>query len=84
MSARNSPVPLSPLQRDTTAWGSRSGSTGGDKGGSSAPSESGSITGTSVNPAAGANGRPNGSGKGRVGLQGMVDTNDGIMRMSIE
>lgn len=63
-------------------WGSRPGSTGGDKGGSSAPSETGSMASTSANPSAGAGARVN--GKGRVGFQGMVDTNDGIMRMSID
>ncbi|KAJ6437749.1 ankyrin repeat domain-containing protein 17 [Purpureocillium lavendulum] len=77
MSVHNSPVLQSPMQRDSTAWGSRPGSTGGDKG-SSAPSDTGSNGGTPANPP----GRPN--GKGRVGFQGMVDTNDGIMRMSIE
>ena len=81
MSAHNSPIMQSPMQRDVAPWGSRPGSNGGDKGGSSAPSESGSTpghisggstTGTRMN------------GKGRVGFQGMIDTHDGIMRMSIE
>ncbi|KYK55027.1 hypothetical protein DCS_06988 [Drechmeria coniospora] len=78
MSAHNSPVLQSPMQRDSAAWGSRPGSNGGERGGSNAASESGSMGGTPSNQA----GRPN--GKGRVGFQGMVDTNDGIMRMSIE
>lgn len=82
MSVHNSPVLQSPMQRDSGLWGSRPGSTGGDKGGSSAPSETGSMTSTPANPAVGAGGRLN--GKGRVGFQGMIDTNDGIMRMSIE
>lgn len=77
MSVHNSPVLQSPMQRDSMAWGSRPGSTGGDKG-SSAPSDTGSNGGTPANPP----GRLN--SKGRVGFQGMVDTNDGIMRMSIE
>lgn len=72
VSVHNSPLPQSPLQRDVAPWGSRPGSNGGDRGGSSAPSESGSTSGSRVN------------NKGRVGFQGMVDTNDGIMRMSIE
>lgn len=72
LSVHNSPLPQSPMQRDAAPWGSRPGSNGGDKGGSGAPSESGSISGGRVN------------NKGRVGFQGMVDTNDGIMRMSIE
>lgn len=59
MSAHNSPIVQSPMQRDHTAWGSRPPSNG----------ESGK----------GANG-----GVKRVGLQGMVDTSDGLMKMSIE
>ncbi|PNY29832.1 Uncharacterized protein TCAP_00257 [Tolypocladium capitatum] len=82
MSAHNSPIMQSPRQRDSATWGSRPGSTGGDKGGSSAPSETGSMVGTPANPSGGSGGRLN--GKGRVGFQGMIDTNDGIMRMSIE
>jgi hypothetical protein len=83
MSAHNSPVLQSPMQRDSAPWGSRPGSTGGDKAGSSAQSEAGSIGGgTPANPTAGTTGRLN--SKGRIGFQGMVDTNDGIMRMSIE
>ncbi|KAM3505212.1 hypothetical protein MY11210_008053 [Beauveria gryllotalpidicola] len=82
MSAHNSPVVQSPLQRDNIQWGSRPGSTGGDRAGSSAQSDSGSMGGT-------ASGTPNAGGrlsnnKGRVGFQGMVDANDAIMRMSIE
>ncbi|KAG6012081.1 hypothetical protein E4U54_007739 [Claviceps lovelessii] len=83
MSAHNSPIPQSPLQRDSAPCGSRSGSAGGERGGSSAQSETGSVSGgTPGNFSAGTSGRQN--GKGRVGFQGMVDTNDGIMRMSIE
>ncbi|KAK8919596.1 hypothetical protein H634G_03158 [Metarhizium anisopliae BRIP 53293] len=83
MSAHNSPILQSPMQRDSAPWGSRPGSTGGDKAGSSAQSETGSVSGgTPANPAAGTTGRLN--SKGRIGFQGMVDTNDGIMRMSIE
>ncbi|KAH0526555.1 hypothetical protein TsFJ059_009858 [Trichoderma semiorbis] len=81
ISAHNSPVVQSPMQRDVMPWGSRPGSTGGDRG-SSGQSESGSLGGTPANPPIGSTGQV--SRKGRVGLQGMVDTNDGIMRMSIE
>ncbi|TQV98120.1 hypothetical protein IF1G_03863 [Cordyceps javanica] len=81
MSAHNSPVVQSPLQRDNIQWGSRPGSTGGDKVGSSAQSDSGSMGGTTAGTSSG--GRPS-NNKGRVGFQGMVDANDAIMRMSIE
>ncbi|KAI0849839.1 hypothetical protein F5Y00DRAFT_234967 [Daldinia vernicosa] len=89
-SVHGSPVTQSPLQRDGGPWGpgSRPGSNHGaererDKtSGTGTPSENGSI---------GGNGNGNGNvggrmvnGKGRVGFQGMVDTNDGLMRMSIE
>jgi hypothetical protein len=85
LSVHNSPIVQSPMQRDIGPWGSRPGSNGGDKTGSSAPSESGSTTGGTPgnNQSTGsANGRL--GSKGRIGLQGMSDTHDGIMRMSIE
>ncbi|KAK6223794.1 hypothetical protein QIS74_03738 [Colletotrichum tabaci] len=89
MSVHNSPIMQSPMQRDLAPWGSRPGSNSGDRGGSGAPSESGSLGGGGT-PGGGANantnnanGRANGN-KGRVGFQGMVDTHDGLMRMSIE
>jgi len=73
LSVHNSPLPQSPMQQSGAPWGSRPGSNGGDKAGSSAPSESGgSTSGNRTN------------GKGRVGYQGMHDTHDGLMRMSIE
>ncbi|KAL9948336.1 hypothetical protein D7B24_003454 [Verticillium nonalfalfae] len=83
MSVHNSPIMQSPRQRESAPWGSRPGSNGGeraDRGGSGAASDtgSGSLSGTPGN-----GGRLNG-GKGRVGFQGMVDTNDHLMRMSIE
>ncbi|KAI1881071.1 hypothetical protein JX265_001311 [Neoarthrinium moseri] len=78
MSVHNSPIMQSPLQRDMAPWGSRPGSNhGGDKA-SGTPSENGSNNGGANN------GRPINGAKGRVGFQGMVDTNDGLMRMSIE
>ncbi|KAF5645560.1 hypothetical protein F52700_2123 [Fusarium sp. NRRL 52700] len=81
MSVHNSPIMQSPLQRDGMSWGSRPGSNGGDKAGSSAPSEAGSTPGN-LSGSSSAAGRLN--SKGRVGFQGMIDTHDGIMRMSIE
>lgn len=79
-SVHNSPIMQSPLQRDMAPWGSRPGSNhGGDKA-SATPSENGSAGGNGNG-----GGRPAPPGaKGRVGFQGMVDTNDGLMRMSIE
>lgn len=81
LSVHNSPIMQSPMQRDSIPWGSRPGSNGGEKAGSSAQSDSGSISGTPAN-SQNNSGRVN--SKGRIGFQGMVDTNDGIMRMSIE
>ncbi|KAI0408376.1 hypothetical protein F4802DRAFT_409837 [Xylaria palmicola] len=79
MSVHNSPIMQSPLQRDNMPWGSRPGSThGGDKA-SGTPSENGSSGGNASNT-----GRPISGAKGRVGFQGMSDTNDGLMQMSIE
>lgn len=83
LSVHNSPIAQSPMQRDLASWGSRPGSKGGDKVGSNAPSESGSVNGN--NQSTGSNNSKGRLGsKGRVGFQGMFDTNDGIMRMSIE
>lgn len=91
MSVHNSPVLQSPLQRDVPQWGpgSRPGSVGGDTTtrpppGSGAPSENGN-NGMPGNNTCGSTsgGRLNGA-KGRVGFQGMVDTHDGITRLSIE
>ncbi|KAI5467766.1 hypothetical protein BGZ63DRAFT_346328 [Mariannaea sp. PMI_226] len=87
MSVHNSPIMQSPLQRDGQPWGSgsRPGSNGGEKAPSSAPSEAGNSTPGNLSggsSSAAASGRLN--GKGRIGFQGMNDTHDGIMRMSIE
>ncbi|RYP76279.1 hypothetical protein DL771_001898 [Monosporascus sp. 5C6A] len=77
MSVHNSPIMQSPMQRDGAPWGSRPGSNhGGDKH-SATPSDSGNSAGNN-------GGRAVNGPKGRVGFQGMVDTNDGLMRMSIE
>ncbi|KAI1429881.1 hypothetical protein F5Y12DRAFT_709885 [Xylaria sp. FL1777] len=83
MSVHNSPIMQSPLQRDNMPWGSRPGSNhGGDNKASGTPSENGSSGGSNNN--ASNAGRPISGAKGRVGFQGMSDTNDGLMRMSIE
>ena len=99
MSVHNSPIMQSPLQRDVAPWGSRPGSVGGDtigkppNGGSSAPSENGSGgVGTPGNNGASNSGgsQANSAGpgrmnvKGRIGFQGMIDTHDGITKLSIE
>ncbi|KAF6808682.1 hypothetical protein CSOJ01_07354 [Colletotrichum sojae] len=86
MSVHNSPVMQSPMQRDGAPWGSRPSSNSGDRGGSGAPSECSLGGGASGAGGGTAGGTPNGrvNGKGRVGFQGMVDTSDGMMRMSIE
>lgn len=74
---------------------SRPGSVGGDGitaaktggGGSGAPSENGSGSGVGVGGGGANSNGPRhlaGGGKGRVGFQGMVDTNDGITKLSIE
>ncbi|KAL5615433.1 hypothetical protein BROUX41_005478 [Berkeleyomyces rouxiae] len=78
LSAHNSPIMQSPMQRDMPPWGPRPTSNGGERGvplststSSSTSIETGSLSRAPKLP-------------GRVGYQGMVDTNDGIMRMSIE
>lgn len=83
LSVHNSPIAQSPMQRDVASWGPRPGSKGGEKAGSSAVSESGSVNGNNQSTGSG-NPRGRLGSKGRVGFQGMFDTNDGIMRMSIE
>lgn len=79
LSLQNSPIlPQSPLQRDIGWWGSQpknsretpSVQVVGERVGSGGSVSSGSGTG--------------GSGTKRVGFQGMCDTNDGLMNMSIE
>lgn len=74
MSVQNSPVMQSPMQRDINPWGTRPSSNSGSSGGEKASSGTGiGIDG---------NGRVHGTK--RIGFQGMVDTNDGLMKMSIE
>ncbi|KAL2162230.1 hypothetical protein VTH06DRAFT_7143 [Thermothelomyces fergusii] len=101
MSAHNSPVMQSPLQRDAAPWGtaaaatvsmssassSRPGSVCGDGSGAAALGRSGASENGN---GGGGGGSSSGSGSGRaggkvrIGLQGMVETNDGITRLSIE
>jgi hypothetical protein len=74
MSVHNSPVLQSPMQRDSNPWGTRpSSNSGSDKMGSVPGGAEGSGN---------APGRVNGTK--RIGFQGMVDTNDGLMKMNLE
>ena len=77
LSLQNSPIlPQSPLQREGGWWGTPK---------SSREVPSVHVSGDRVN-SAGSNGSMNGPGGSskRVGLQGMTDTHDGLMNMSIE
>ncbi|CCC09907.1 hypothetical protein SMACR_03463 [Sordaria macrospora] len=81
-----SPIMQSPMQRDHAPWGpssSRPGSVNGD--GVRQQQENhhngNTVVGGATTPV---HGRPSFSTGKRVGLQGMVDTNDGITRLSIE
>lgn len=79
LSLQNSPIlPQSPLQRDGGWWGMQS-KYGRETTGAQAVGDRISSGGS----ASSGNGAPPVSGK-RVGLQGMSDTNDGLMNMSIE
>lgn len=69
MSVHNSPILQSSMQRDVGSWGSRPGSVGGE---GISKTDNGSQTGRT------------GKALGRVGFQGMIDTNDGITKLSIE
>jgi hypothetical protein len=82
VSVHNSPIlSQSPNQRDSSIWGTVQ-----------KPSREGSVTGAVTGHAAGERSNSGGSlasttpalGPKRVGLQGMTDTNDGLMKMSIE
>ena len=79
LSLQNSPIlPQSPLQRESGWWGT-------PKGNREVPIPSVNIAGERLNgngSAGNVNGTP-GTAK-RVGLQGMTDTHDGLMNMSIE
>ena len=77
LSLQNSPIlPQSPLQRDGGWWGT-------PKSNREVPSVH--VSGERVS-STGSNGSVNGPGgpSKRVGLQGMTDTHDGLMNMSIE
>lgn len=77
LSLQNSPIlPQSPLQRDGGWWGT-------PKSNREVPSVL--VSGDRVS-STGSNGSMNGPGgpSKRVGLQGMTDTHDGLMKMSIE
>ena len=84
LSLQNSPImPQSPLQRDNGWWGgppraSREGSFVQVGGGERASS------GGSAGSANGGGASNSGTPAKRVGLQGMTDTHDGLMNMSIE
>lgn len=87
MSVHNSPIMQSPLQRDMAPWGAAAGSRPGSVGGDTTGKGPGSNGGGSDN--GGNNNNRVGVGVGgksigRIGFQGMVDTNDGITRLSIE
>lgn len=91
LSVHNSPIMQSPMQH--IPWGQRPGSNGSGNDSNTKPPPSGGNGGGGSG-----NGTPSESGtagsvgsekrpsihKGRVGYQGMVDTNDGITRLSIE
>lgn len=74
MSQQNSPVLAqgSPGAKDGGAWGAPP----------EKKREGGSVSGEGQ--AGGRNGSASGAGGKKLGLQGMVDTNDGLMKMSIE
>lgn len=76
MSVHNSPVMQSPMQRDINPWGTRPSSNSGSE----------KANGGAGNTEGGGNGPGPGrhNGAKRVGFQGMVDTNDSLMKMSIE
>ncbi|KAK3492815.1 uncharacterized protein B0T23DRAFT_150366 [Neurospora hispaniola] len=81
-----SPILQSPMQRDLAPWGpssSRPGSVNGDGVRQQHENlQNGTmVVGGATTPV---HGRPSFSTGKRVGLQGMVDTNDGITRLSIE
>ena len=80
-----SPIMQSPMQRDLAPWGpgsSKPASVNGDGVRQQTDLHNGTIVvGGATTPV---HGRPSFSTGKRIGLQGMVDTNDGITRLSIE
>lgn len=79
MSVHNSPVLQSPMQRDVHPWGSRPTASAG----TSATANTGGGA-SDVNSNGNTNGTPAKGAPKRVGMQGMADTNDGLMKMSID
>lgn len=78
MSVHNSPIMQSPMQRDVHPWGSRSAaSANANASGNPNSNSTGELNGN-------VNGTPAKGGMKRVGMQGMADTNDGLMNMSID
>jgi hypothetical protein len=79
MSVQNSPIlSQSPSQRDGGVWNTRGPSREGSVSGHAAGERSnsgGSLANLQMTPSLGPK---------RIGLQGMTDTNDGLMKMSIE
>ncbi|KAK4695776.1 hypothetical protein P7C71_g2040, partial [Lecanoromycetidae sp. Uapishka_2] len=79
LSLQNSPVlPQSPLQRDNGSWG-----LGTSKSNREVPSVHVSGERAASNGSNGSMSAPGGTPK-RIGLQGITDTHDGMMNMSIE
>ncbi|KAF1982117.1 hypothetical protein K402DRAFT_363491 [Aulographum hederae CBS 113979] len=78
MSVQNSPIlSQSPGQRENSLWGTTKASREGSVAGGHAAGERSNSNGSLSSVA------PN-IGPKRIGLQGMTDTNDGLMKMSIE
>jgi hypothetical protein len=75
LSVQNSPILQSPMQRDINPWGTRSSSNSGSSGGEKSSGGAAGTTEGATRPIAGAK---------RIGFQGMVDTSDGLMKMTIE
>lgn len=87
MSVQNSPVMQSPMerQRDVNPWITKPPSGGNEKGLGMFEGLPGlGMANGNGNGMANGNGNGVGRGTNRVGLKGMTDTNDGLMKMSIE
>lgn len=89
MSVHNSPILQSPMQRDVHPWGSRptpsaSANANATNTGVGVGVGGGSEVNGNVNVNGTGNGTPAKGAVKRVGMQGMADTNDGLMKMSID
>ncbi|KAF3761254.1 hypothetical protein M406DRAFT_227561, partial [Cryphonectria parasitica EP155] len=85
LSVHSSPIMQSPMQH--APWGPRPGSNGSVERGGGGGGGGGSGNGTPSDNGTGGNANNEKRAsipKGRVGYQGMIDTNDGITRLSIE